>query len=113
MGSIPHGTTINAQCPVPTATIAGTPVISPTSITPFVVGQPQTLVQFANTNANDQDTARLPQDLTKFIAAGTITQAMLTDPNTVGADSHHFLLALTLPGPVLGHIVQCLFWTKS
>lgn len=99
MGSIPHGTTINAQCPVPTATISGTPVISPTSITPFVIGQPQTLIQFANTNANDQDTARLPQDLTKFIAAGTITQAMLTDPNTVGANFHHSLRAPRLSPP--------------
>jgi hypothetical protein len=28
-------------------------------------------------------TARIPQDLTPFIAAGTITQAILSDPNTV------------------------------
>ena len=32
---------------------------------------------------HDKDTARIPQDLTSFIEAGTITQAMLDDPNTL------------------------------
>lgn len=83
MGSIPHGTTINAQCPVPTATIAGPPPISPVSLKPFVVDMPHLTFDFANTDASNPATARLPQDLSKFIAAGTITQDMLTDPTTV------------------------------
>jgi hypothetical protein len=79
MASIPHGTTICAQG---TASVAnGAPVIPPISITPFFTSshQPQT---FQSQTAAAQGTARIPQDLTSFIAAGTITQAMLTDPNT-------------------------------
>lgn len=84
MASIPHGTTINAQCLAPTATINGPPTIPPVSITPFVIGSnPHNLIPFASQTADNNDTPRIPQDLTKFIAAGTITQAILTDPNTV------------------------------
>lgn len=83
MGSIPHGSTINAQSFEPTATIAGAPVIPPASITPFVVGQPSNLVTFPSTNASDSATARLPQDLSKFMATGAITQKTLSDPNSV------------------------------
>ncbi len=84
MASIPHGTTINAQCRAPTTTIAGPPTILPVSITPFVIGSsPPNLIPFASQIAADSDTPRIPQDLTTFIAAGTITQAVLDDPNTV------------------------------
>jgi len=38
---------------------------------------------FPSQIASNTNTPRLPQDLTKFIAAGTITQDILTDPNTV------------------------------
>jgi hypothetical protein len=31
----------------------------------------------------NKDPPRIPQDLTSFAAAGTITQAMLDDPNTL------------------------------
>lgn len=82
MASIPHGTTINAQCLAPTTSIAGPPDIPAVDITPFVIGI-GTPIKFASQTASDADTPRLPQDLTKFIAAGTITQAILTDPNTV------------------------------
>jgi hypothetical protein len=41
------------------------------------------LIPFASQIAANNDTPRLPQDLTDFIAAGTITQAILDDPNTV------------------------------
>lgn len=82
MASIPHGTTINAQCLAPTSSIAGPPTIPAVDITPFVIGT-STKIPFASQTASATDTPRLPQDLTKFIAAGTITQAMLTDPNTV------------------------------
>jgi hypothetical protein len=84
MASIPHGTTINAQSLEPTAPISGPPNIPPVSITPFVIGSsPPHLITFASQTAANPDTPRIPQDLTKFIAAGTITQAILNDPNTV------------------------------
>ena len=81
MASIPHGTTINAQSLEPTTSINGPPNIPPVSITPFVIGSsPPHLITFASQTATNQDTPRIPQDLTKFIAAGTITQAILNDP---------------------------------
>lgn len=82
MGSIPHGTTINAQCLAPTTSSAGPPSIPSVDITPFKTGTTTPIV-FASQTASNTDTPRLPQDLTKFIEEGTITQAMLTDPNTV------------------------------
>lgn len=83
MASIPHGTTINAQCLAPTSSSSGAPKIPAVDITPFVIGSPSSTIPFVSQNASNTDTARLPQDLTKFIAAKTITQAILTDPNTV------------------------------
>jgi hypothetical protein len=83
MASIPHGTTINAQTLAPTGFISGPPTIPAVSITPFVIGDPTKLIPFASQTADNNDTPRIPQDLTKFIAAGTITQDILTDPNTV------------------------------
>jgi hypothetical protein len=80
MASIPHGTTIEAQGTF--TTIAGKPDIQPVSITPFTIGQPANTIQFPSQTASNKDTARIPQDLTSFVAAGTITQAMLDDPNT-------------------------------
>jgi hypothetical protein len=81
MASIPHGTTIIAQGTF--ATVNGKPTISSVDITPFVGGNPQNKVPFPSQTATDQKTARIPQNLSSFIAAGTITQAMLIDPNTV------------------------------
>jgi hypothetical protein len=83
MASIPHGTTINAQALEPTTNFAGPPTIAPVDITPFVISNAATKIPFASQTAANTDTPRLPQDLTKFIAAGTITQAILSDPNTV------------------------------
>jgi hypothetical protein len=85
MGSIPHGTTINAQSLTPAHSHAGPPHIPAVDITPFVIGSTQQAkpIKFASQTASDTRTPRLPQDLTKFIAEGTITQAILTDPNTV------------------------------
>ena len=82
MASIPHGTTINAQG-TQVATVQGPPQIAPVGITPFVGGQPHNKIPFPSQTASNQGTPRLPQDLTSFITAGTITQAMLDDPNTV------------------------------
>jgi hypothetical protein len=87
MASIPHGTTINAQTLAPTSSIAGKPTIPPVSITPFVIGQPTDLIKFVSQTAANKNTPRIPQDLTKFIAAGSITQAVLDDPNTLLRDA--------------------------
>ena len=38
MGSIPHGTTINAQCLAPISISQGPPEISPVSVKPFAGG---------------------------------------------------------------------------
>jgi hypothetical protein len=81
MASIPHGTTIEAQGTASLA--AGPPIIPPVDITPFFIGNPANQVPFPSQNAATGGTARIPQDLTPFITAGTITQAMLTDPNTL------------------------------
>lgn len=81
MGSIPHGTTIEAQGTF--FTVNGPPHIDAVDITPFDIGNPAAKVPFPSQTATNKDTPRIPQDLTPFIAAGTITQAMLTDPNTL------------------------------
>ncbi|KAH8770546.1 hypothetical protein BGZ57DRAFT_896852 [Hyaloscypha finlandica] len=90
MGSIPHGTTINAQCLAPSTTLQGPPIIPPVNITPFLMGTSQLLgsVPFISQTAAKTNTPRLPQDLSKFIAEGTITQATLNDPNTVLRDAN-------------------------
>jgi hypothetical protein len=82
MASIPHGTTIVAQG-VQVASVNGGPRIDPVDITPFPGGNPGNKIRFASQTAADNTTPRIPQDLTSFIAAGTITQAILDDPNTV------------------------------
>jgi len=78
MASIPHGTTIEAQGT--SVSFSGAPTIPPVSITPNVGGAP---VPFPSQTAATPSQFRIPQDLGPFIAAGTITQAMLDDPNTV------------------------------
>lgn len=84
MASIPHGTTINAQGVAPTSTTPGPPSIPKADITPFFIdSNPPNFQKFPNQTANLTNTLRLPQDLTAFIKAGTITQAILDDPNTV------------------------------
>lgn len=83
MASIPHGTTIKAEGVSPTTTTNGPPTIPAVSITPFLVGNPSSQIPFPSQTASTNNTSRLPQDLSKFIAAGTITQDILTDPNTV------------------------------
>lgn len=80
MASIPHGTTILAQGTFSTS--SGPPNIPSRDITPFTIGHPGSKIPFASQTASNKNTPRIPQDLTSFIAAGTITQAMLDDPNT-------------------------------
>jgi hypothetical protein len=84
MASIPHGTTINAQGKF--RKFSGPPKIGKAEITPFLEGAPSSKVPFPSQTAGAHGTARIPQDLTPFIAAGTITQEMLDDPNTVLRD---------------------------
>ena len=82
MASIPHGTTIEAQGTF--LSVAGPPTIAPVDITPFVTGSnPPKKVTFASQTASNPNTPRIPQDLGPFIARGTITQAMLDDPNSL------------------------------
>lgn len=85
MASIPHGTTIEAQGT--SATIAGKPNIPAQSITPFPIGNPnQPGSPFASQTATNPNTPRIPQDLSPFIAAGTISQAILDNPNIILAN---------------------------
>jgi hypothetical protein len=79
MASIPHGTTIVAQGVVIPAT-DGPPNIHSVDITPFPVGGGNR-IRFPSQTAAAQGTARIPQDLTPWISAGTITQGLLDDPN--------------------------------
>ena len=82
MASIPHGTTVVAQGILLHA-LAGKPTIDPIDITPFTGGKPLSKIPFPSQQATQQTTPRIPQDLTQFIAAGTITQPILDDPNTI------------------------------
>ena len=81
MASIPHGTTINAQGTF--RQHGGPPGIGKANITPFTEGNPGSLISFPSQKVVNKQTARIPQDLTSFISNGTITQAILDDPNTV------------------------------
>jgi hypothetical protein len=80
MASIPHGTTVEAQGK--SFVVNGKPTIAAVDITPFSTANPANKIHFPSQTAANNDTARIPQDLTSFIAAGTITQAMLNDPNS-------------------------------
>lgn len=88
MGSIPHGTTIQAQGTSSTA--PGPPNIPPVDITPFFIAPPNTKHHFQNQDAANQGTRRIPQNFTvapfnaKSIAQW---QAMISDPNSVLRDA--------------------------
>ena len=95
MASIPHGTTMNAQGPVPTKTAnslggaTGAPTIDAVDTTPFPIGNfspTAKLVQFFAKPMNaerDNLTLRVPQKLSKFIAEKTITTDIIKNPNIV------------------------------
>jgi hypothetical protein len=80
MASIPHGTTIEAQGT--SFTVPGGPRIDPVDITPTFLGTGAPF-RFPSQDVTDKATFRLPQDLTGFIAAGTITQEILDNPNLI------------------------------
>lgn len=79
MASIPHGTTIAAQGTA-TPSTPGKPAIPAVDITPVFIGT-TTKVPFPSQIAASNNTERIPQTL-----PATITQAMLTDPNSVIRD---------------------------
>ena len=81
MASIPHGATIEAQGTV--VTVAGPPTINPVDITPIVIKTGAKVPKFPSQTAANQQTARIPQDLTPFMLQGTINQALLDDPNSL------------------------------
>jgi len=82
MASIPHGATIEAQGT--SLSVAGPPTIAPVDITPFTIGSsPLKKITFPSQTASNPATLRIPQDLGPFITRGTITQAMLDDPNSL------------------------------
>jgi hypothetical protein len=89
MGSIPHGTTILAQGP--SSTKDGPPDIPKVSITPTInpprktptMNSPGEPFRFPSQDAKNSATDRLPQDLSSFIKAGTITQELLDNPNSL------------------------------
>ena len=84
MASIPHGTTIEAQGNF--FTVNGGPKIDPVDMTPFKIGDPTHKIKFPSQTAATPDTPRIPQDLTPFIHAGTITQEILDNPNKLLTD---------------------------
>ena len=80
MASIPHGTTDPG--PGQPHHQPGPPTIPGRRHHPVLTGSCDE-DPFSEPDRHQQGHARIPQDLTSFIAAETITQAMLTDPNTV------------------------------
>ncbi len=81
MGSIPHGTTINAQGEA--LTVNSGPQIKPNNITPFVIGDPAKLVPFPETDLAVATKFRLPQP--PLLAE--IHQSMVDNPNSVLTDA--------------------------
>ncbi|KAF4960429.1 hypothetical protein FSARC_10489 [Fusarium sarcochroum] len=89
MASIPHGTTIHAQCFDEAKTSSGPPKFEKASIVPIIMesfgtkDQKETPRPFLNQKAAKDDSRRLPQQLGPFIKAGTITQEILDNPNVI------------------------------
>ena len=92
MASIPHGVTVNAQG-ISFGRKPGKPDFNKitVNINPFFIDKAQQPSApgtrfFPNQTATNQKTARIPQDLTSFINAKTITQEMIDNPNVVLRD---------------------------
>jgi len=98
MGSIPHGTTINASGVSPPNTLLpGPPDFDPVDPIPSAeLGGPLKNFTKYSLKADFVNCPRIPQDLTKFIASGTITQDMLDNPVT-------FLQNANLGKNMVGH----------
>ncbi|KAK1757787.1 hypothetical protein QBC47DRAFT_296862 [Echria macrotheca] len=91
MASIPHGTTINAQGPIPkkivtpetpTGGFKGGPRFSPLDITPFKIGNPfkKEVDSFPSVTALSNP-FRDPQNLQPFLTAETLTMEMVKNPH--------------------------------
>ena len=93
MASIPHGTTINAQGLAPQQVTTtrlggapGPPTLDILDTTPFQLGNFNKKVNpnpFRSMTAENADTPRIPQNLQNFINSGTITTAIIRNPNLV------------------------------
>ncbi|MBO0800933.1 MAG: hypothetical protein J2P31_19110 [Blastocatellia bacterium] len=81
MGSIPHGTTINAQGEA--LLVNGPPQIQPNNITPFPIGNPAKPIPFPETDLSKPTPFRLPQP--PLLAE--IQQSMVDNPNSVLTDA--------------------------
>ena len=79
MGSIPHGTTINMQG---TALETGSPQFHPVSITPFRIGDPNSLVHF---DAEDLSKPSLSRTMLAQVVG--LDQAHLNNPNRFLVDA--------------------------
>lgn len=101
LASIPHGTTIVAQG---TAFEVPKPQFDLASITPFVIDQPENLINFPEEDLSVNSIFRTPE-----LAAKGITQAMVTNPNSVletaaapNIVKTEVLQVSSLPSPILG-----------
>jgi len=94
MGSIPHGTTINAQDFEPKAKKSGSPDIPDIEIIPFIIGgsqkNPRERILFDNMDVKKEITEattekdkffRIPSSLAKFFANKTIKPESVNNPN--------------------------------
>ncbi len=81
MGSIPHGTTINAQGEA--FSVDGGPKIQPNNITPFVIGDPTKLIPFPETDLAVPTKFRIPQPP----QLAEIHQSIVDNPNSVLTDA--------------------------
>lgn len=83
MASIPHGTTINAQCLDNPISIDGPPRIPIRDPRPFPIGAADKKINFDNLDVTKRNTPRIPQDLSAFAETGSITDETLRDPNSI------------------------------
>ncbi len=81
MASIPHGTTITAQGVA--TTLAGPPTIPVSSIVPLLNGQPLPAPFVGEMNLAAPINTRIPSGLPGQPIPASLTQAMVTDPNSV------------------------------
>src|SRR5260370_6668477 len=109
MASTQHGKTVVGQGVF--STVTGKQAIPRLDITTFQIGNPPSKIRFPSQTAAANGTARIPQDLTSFIAANTITQKMLDDPNSLLRDhiaSQNIIATTTIsistqqPAPMFG-----------
>jgi hypothetical protein len=93
MANIPHGTSLVAQGSA-LPPIAGAPPFAVASITPFVIGTPNSPIQFPETDLSTPSTFRTaPADIPN------VTQAMVDNPNVVlanGVQGKNIVSTITL-----------------